>query len=554
MSIAVKSGLPSLGSTEGAVITKDDISVTEETSPSASAGEDLPRGKSAYEVAVENGFSGTETEWLASLKGATGAPGADGKDGTDGKTPYVGDNGNWFVGSDDTGKPSRGAKGDKGEKGDKGDTGAQGIQGEQGIQGVQGEKGDKGDPGATPNLTIGTVTTLNAGQNATASMGGTAESPVLNLGIPRGAKGEPGQGGGGGGTYYVELDGNYPDLTLSETTPLADIAAAYNEGKALFCRLSTAHHTVSLPLFMSLTELNIWIFGGSGGTAAIYTPAEYATIAVGEQGVTAENNGLVLTNSIVTSVSASSTNSEVPSAKCLYDELQKCNLKQATANTLGGVKADSAEAADTQPVRIGTDGKLYTTPSVTDISLGLTSAAVGQTIKVKAVDESGKPTAWEAANMPSGGGGGSGIGPYQFIQTVTIPDGENVSRVEITIPAKTRKLYVVGKTNTSSTFGTTVRFDVKNGNKLLACLYINQSMSHRNALFRAELYDDIQFMSFSSSNATFAVSYPGYATFNDYASYFAKDNNTFNIMIHRDSSNQYFAAGCTFDLYAACEE
>ena len=40
----------------------------------------------------------------------------------------------------------------------------------------------------------------------------------------------------------------------------------------------------------------------------------------------------------------------------------------------------------------------------TDISLGLTSAAVGQTIKVKAIDESGKPTAWEAADMPSGGG------------------------------------------------------------------------------------------------------------------------------------------------------
>ena len=219
MSIAVKSGLPSLGSTEGAVITKDDISVTEETSPSASVGEDLPRGKSAYEVAVENGFSGTETEWLASLKGATGAPGANGKDGTDGKTPYVGDNGNWYIGADDTGKPSRGAKGDKGEKGDKGakgdkgDTGAQGIQGERGIQGVQGAKGDKGDTGAkgepgspgakgdkgdtgaTPNLTIGSVTTLEAGQNATASMGGTAESPVLNLGIPRGAKGEPGQGG-----------------------------------------------------------------------------------------------------------------------------------------------------------------------------------------------------------------------------------------------------------------------------------------------------------------------------------------------------------------------
>ena len=179
MSIAVKSGLPSLGSTEGAVISADEVSVSEDGSAAASVGEDLPRGKSAYEVAVENGFSGTETEWLASLKGATGAPGADGKDGTDGKTPYVGDNGNWYIGADDTGKPSRGAKGDKGEKGDKG------------------AKGDKGDTGATPNLTIGTVTTLEAGQNATASMGGTAESPVLNLGIPRGAKGEPGQGGGG---------------------------------------------------------------------------------------------------------------------------------------------------------------------------------------------------------------------------------------------------------------------------------------------------------------------------------------------------------------------
>ena len=190
MSIAVKSGLPSLGSTEGAVITKDDISVTEETSPSASVGEDLPRGKSAYEIAKENGFNGTEAEWLASLKGEPGAAGAPGKDGENGKTPYVGDNGNWYIGADDTGKPSRGAKGDKGEKGDKGDTGAQGIQGEQGIQGVQGAKGDKGDPGATPNLTIGTVTTLEAGQNATASITGESPDLTLNLGIPKGADGE----------------------------------------------------------------------------------------------------------------------------------------------------------------------------------------------------------------------------------------------------------------------------------------------------------------------------------------------------------------------------
>ena len=44
-------------------------------------------GKSAYEIAVEHGFEGTEAEWLESLKGkdgADGAPGKDGEDGTDG--------------------------------------------------------------------------------------------------------------------------------------------------------------------------------------------------------------------------------------------------------------------------------------------------------------------------------------------------------------------------------------------------------------------------------------------------------------------------------------
>lgn len=40
----------------------------------------------------------------------------------------------------------------------------------------------------------------------------------------------------------------------------------------------------------------------------------------------------------------------------------------------------------------------------TDISLGLTAATVGQTVKVKAVDASGVPTAWEAVDVASGGG------------------------------------------------------------------------------------------------------------------------------------------------------
>ena len=56
-------------------------------------------------------------------------------------------------------------------------------------KGDKGAKGDKGNTGATPNLTIGTVSTLEPNTDATASITGTAEEPVLNLGIPKGQQG-----------------------------------------------------------------------------------------------------------------------------------------------------------------------------------------------------------------------------------------------------------------------------------------------------------------------------------------------------------------------------
>ena len=97
-------------------------------------------------------------------KGDTGATGATGPAGADGITPTIGDNGNWYLGDTDTGKPSRGETGPKGEKGEKGDTGdtgpagpkgdtgatgPQGIQGPVGPQGPQGEQGPQGIQGET---------------------------------------------------------------------------------------------------------------------------------------------------------------------------------------------------------------------------------------------------------------------------------------------------------------------------------------------------------------------------------------------------------------------
>lgn len=50
-------------------------------------------GKSAYQIAVEHGFSGTETEWLASLKGDKGDIGPTGPRGTQGPQGIKGDKG-----------------------------------------------------------------------------------------------------------------------------------------------------------------------------------------------------------------------------------------------------------------------------------------------------------------------------------------------------------------------------------------------------------------------------------------------------------------------------
>ncbi|WP_338630562.1 hypothetical protein [Clostridium baratii] len=61
--------------------------------------------------------------------GPQGIPGLNGRDGEQGPkgdngiTPHIGDNGNWFIGNDDTGKPSRGRDGEFGPQGPKGEDG-----------------------------------------------------------------------------------------------------------------------------------------------------------------------------------------------------------------------------------------------------------------------------------------------------------------------------------------------------------------------------------------------------------------------------------------------
>jgi len=93
-------------------------------------------GKSAYEIAVEHGFEGTEEEWLESLKGETGPQGPQGTQGppgADGKSAYEIAVDNGFEGTEEEWLASL-----KGEQGPPGEQGPQGPPGENGTDGQDG--------------------------------------------------------------------------------------------------------------------------------------------------------------------------------------------------------------------------------------------------------------------------------------------------------------------------------------------------------------------------------------------------------------------------------
>ena len=156
---------------------------------------------SAYAIAVKHGYTGTEEDWLASLKGNTGPKG------------------DAFTYDDFTPEQLAALQGPKGE------TGAQGQQGPKGETGAAGPQGPKGETGA--------------------------EGPKGDTGAQgqQGPKGDPGPKG----------DDNVMIVTMTKSTDgaftanktIAEITAAYNAGKAVICNWNT-------------TELVLYSAGAAG--------------------------------------------------------------------------------------------------------------------------------------------------------------------------------------------------------------------------------------------------------------------------------------------------
>ena len=130
--------------------------------------------------------------WIGGEDTGIPAKGKDGADGEDGATPVIGENGNWWIGGVDTGVPATGADGEDGATPEIGENGNWWIDGEDtGIpaKGQDGQDGEDGDDGVTPHI----------GDNGNWWIGN------VDTGVP--AKGQDGKPGD---------DGQMPDITIGE--------------------------------------------------------------------------------------------------------------------------------------------------------------------------------------------------------------------------------------------------------------------------------------------------------------------------------------------------
>lgn len=323
-------------------------------------GQNGSNGKSAYEIALEAGLTtaATEAEWLDSLKGATGAAGQDGRDGKDGKdgvngkdgiagkdgidgkdgdTPFIGTNGNWWIGTTDTGVKAAGPQGEqglKGDKGDKGETGAQGANGKSAYE-IAIEK----------NLITNAV---------------TEEQWLASLKGEKGAQGEQGVG-----IQNITLNNGTMTITLTDNTQFQfeNIGSASSGGTTPQIRINTQTNEWEI----SSDSGNSWVSTGVKATGE--KGADGADGAKGEDGISPKvqinavtneweisvNNGLSWTSTGVKATGTDGKDGDTPFVG------NNGNWWIGTTDT--GVKAagqdgrDGQSGADGQDGRDGVDGK-----------------------------------------------------------------------------------------------------------------------------------------------------------------------------------------------------
>lgn len=260
-------------------------------------------------------------------------------------------------------------------------------------------KGTDGKDGVTPDIQIGTVTTLPAGSAATASMGGTAAQPTLNLGIPQGAPGGGanvtkdavvgalgftpisaddvpvkkvnGATGEVNSTFYVKVTPTGSDWDATADKTPQEVYAAYTAGYAVYAvvHFDGYNFPFTLPLVSAASMFGTKALGfGALGSLSQTENPQYPTVLYDGANWQAWIGTL-----------AKST--DIPTIPTALKNPKALNIKIGDTTT-------SYDGSAAKTVEIPEGGG-------TDESLGITGAAAGEFPKVSAVNENGAPTSWE---------------------------------------------------------------------------------------------------------------------------------------------------------------
>lgn len=187
--------------------------------------ENLGAGQIAFgAVDGETKLYGSDGTTVTDLT-ASGDQGPQGPAGEDGITPTIGDNGNWFLGDTDTGKPSRGEQGPQGDPGPQGEPGQDGAPGAAGEDGADGAAAGFGTVSATVDGNTGTpsVEVATSGDNTAKNFSFTFHNLKGEKGDkgdtgPAGADGADGAPGPAGTDGTNGKDGAAATITVGTTT------------------------------------------------------------------------------------------------------------------------------------------------------------------------------------------------------------------------------------------------------------------------------------------------------------------------------------------------
>ena len=265
-----------------------------------------------------------------------------------------------------------GVVGQQGAKGDTGDTGPQGIQGPQGEQGIQGIQGLTGDTGNG----ISSIT-------KTSSSGLVDTYTVLYT-------------NGTSTTFTVTNgdDGDVQDVTLDGTSVVEDHVAILTD-----LVKNTDYASTNTAGVVKVAAGNGFYVGSNGSLIGYnvsysdYTgKSNNFAIAKGTLEEVITGKSLETSTNKVTSISGSSTDTQYPSAKLVYDQLA---TKQATINSGSKLSADYVD--DTS-----TTNKFVTASDKTNWNAkqdALVSGTNIKTINSNSILGSGNLTLFDSANV-----------------------------------------------------------------------------------------------------------------------------------------------------------